>query len=160
MATQVKTIPTGFHSITPMLTVREPDKAIDFYKRALGAEERFRMQRPDGKVGHAELQIGTSVVMLGEASPEHGCASPRTLGGSPVGFYLYVQDVDTAIKRAISAGGKETMPVQDMFWGDRMGSFDDPFGHKWSLATHVRDMSPEEMQREQEKAFAKMPKSA
>ncbi len=154
----VKPMPEGYATITPSLTVDGADKAIDFYKRALGAEERFRMNRPDGKVAHAEIQIGTSVVMLGEASPEHGCTSPRTLGGTPVGFYIYVQDVDTAIKRAISAGGKETMPVQDMFWGDRMGSFDDPFGHKWSLATHVRDLTPEQIEKGQAEFFAEMAK--
>lgn len=159
MATKVKSIPTGFHSITPMLTVREVDKAIDFYKRALGAEERMRFKGPDGKsIMHAELKIGDSIIMLGGEQAEKGCSSPQKLGGTPVSLYLYVEDVDKAFNRAASAGVAVTMPVADMFWGDRCGQFMDPFGHRWSLATHKEDLSQEEMQKRGKAFFAEMAK--
>jgi uncharacterized glyoxalase superfamily protein PhnB len=160
MATKVKPLPAGFHSITPMLTVAEVDKAIDFYQRALGAEERMRFSGPDGSIMHAELKIGNSVIMLGSEHPEMGCRGPRMLGGTPVSLYLYVKDVDKAFHRATSAGGTVTMPVADMFWGDRCGQFVDPFGHKWSLATHKEDLSQEDVQKRGEASFAKMAKTA
>ena len=159
MATQVIPIPTGFHSITPMLTIREVDKAIDFYKRALGAEERMRFISSDGKsVMHAELKIGDSIIMLGREQAEMGCCSPQMLGGTPVSLYLYIEDVDEAFHRAASAGVTVTMPVADMFWGDRCGQFMDPFGHKWSLATHKEDLSQEEIQKRGDVFFAEMAK--
>ena len=159
MAIQVKAIPTGYHSITPMLTVREVDKAIDFYKRALGAEERSRFKGPDGKsIMHAELKVGDSILMLGGEHADQGCRGPQTLGGTPVTLYLYVEDVDTAFHRATSAGATVTMPVADMFWGDRCGQFMDPFGHKWSLATHKENLSQEEIQKRGEAFFAEMAK--
>jgi uncharacterized glyoxalase superfamily protein PhnB len=147
MTTQVQSIQAGYHSITPMLTVREVDKAIDFYKRALGAGERMRILGPDGKsIMHAELKIGDSIIMLGEEQPAKGCRGPQLLGGTPVSLYLYVEDVDKAFHRAASAGGTVLMPLADMFWGDRCGQFADPFGHKWFLATHQEDVPQEEMQ--------------
>ncbi|WP_447980110.1 VOC family protein [Candidatus Nitrospira bockiana] len=157
MATQVKPIPTGYHSITPALTVREVDKAIDFYTRALGAEQRSRFVGPDGKsIMHAELKIGNSVIMLGGEQVEHGCRSPQSLGGTPVALYLYVEDVDKAFARATSAGATVAMPVTDMFWGDRCGQFVDPFGHKWSVATRKEDLSQEEIQKRGHAFFAQM----
>lgn len=159
MATQVKPIPTDYHTVTPMLTVREVDKAIDFYKRALGAEERMRFTGPDGKhIMHAELKIGDSIIMLGGEQAEKGCSSPKTLGGTPVSLYLYVDDVDKAFQRATSAGVTVTMPVADMFRGDRVGQFTDPFGHKWSLATHKEDLSMDQIQKRGQAFFAEMAK--
>jgi uncharacterized glyoxalase superfamily protein PhnB len=147
MAIQVKPIPAGFHTITPMLTVREVDKAIDFYKRALGADERMRILGPGGKgIMHAEIKIGDSTIMLGEEQPAKGCHGPQSLGGTPVALYLYVEDVDRAFNRAASAGATVTMPVADMFWGDRCGQLTDPFGHKWCLATHKEEVTQEELQ--------------
>lgn len=159
MATPVKPIPTGYHSVTPMLTVRDVNKAIDFYKRALGAVERARFIGPDGNsVMHAELKIGDSVIMLGGEQADKGCRSPQTLGGTPVSLYLYVGDVDQAFHRATSAGATVTMPVADMFWGDRCGTFADPFGHAWSVATRKEDLSQEEIQKRGEAFFAEMAK--
>src|SRR5215831_319524 len=145
MATQVKPIPTGYHSVTPMLTVREADKAIDFYKRSLGAEEQTRFIGPDGKsIMHAE----------------QSCLGPQSLGGTPVSLYLYVEDADKAFHRATSAGATVTMPIADMFWGDRCGQFVDPFGHKWSVATRKEDLSQQELQRRGETFFAEMAKGS
>jgi uncharacterized glyoxalase superfamily protein PhnB len=161
MAIQVKAIPSGYHTVTPMLTVREVDKAIDFYKRALGAEERMRFMGPDGKsIMHAELKVGDSIVMLGGEQPAHGCRGPQSLGGTPVGLYLYVEDADQAFNRAVSAGATVLMPMADMFWGDRCGQLVDPFGHKWSLATHKEDLSQEEIQKRGAAFFAQMAKQA
>ena len=156
MATKVKGIPEGYHTITPSLAIRDAARALDFYKKAFGAEERFRMPGPDGKLMHAELQIGTSLVMLGEEMPDMGARSPQTLGGTPVSFYLYVEDVDAFWKRAVEAGAKPTMPLTDMFWGDRMGKLEDPFGHAWAPAQHIKDLTPEEMQKASEAFFAQM----
>lgn len=159
MATQVKPIPTGYHSVTPMLTVRDMNKAIDFYKRAIGAEERARFSGPDGKsIMHAELKIGDSVIMLGGEQADKGCRSPQTLGGTPVSLYLYVEDADKAFSRATSAGATVAMPVTDMFWGDRCGTFVDPFGHTWSVATRKEDHSQEEIQKRGEAFFAEVAK--
>ena len=147
-------IPPGFHTATASLTVSNAAEAIDFYKKALGAEEIMRMTGPDGKIGHAELKIGDSIIFLNDEMPGGvGCPkSPLTLGGSTGSVYLYVEDVDKSHERAVSAGGKSNMPVMDMFWGDRFGGFTDPFGHAWALATHTRDLSPEEIE-EGAKAF-------
>jgi len=140
-----------------MLTVREVDKAIDFYKRALGAEERMRFKGPDGKsIMHAEVKVGDSIIMLGGEHVEQGCRGPQTLGGTPVTLYLFVEDVDKAFNRAVSAGATVTMPVADMFWGDRCGEVVDPFGHKWFLATHKEDLSQDEMQERGKAFFAEM----
>jgi uncharacterized glyoxalase superfamily protein PhnB len=145
-------VPEGFHTITPSLTVRNGDEAIAFYKKALGAQERMCMRSPDGKITHAELQIGNSIVFMNEENPAWGCKSAQTLGGNATAFYLYVPDVDAAFQRALDAGGKTTMPVMDMFWGDRMGNFTDPFGFSWTIATHTQDMTEQELE-EGAKAF-------
>jgi uncharacterized glyoxalase superfamily protein PhnB len=150
-------IPEGFRSVTPMLVLRDARKAVEFYKKALGAEELMVMPGPDGKgVMHAEIRIGNSIVMMGEECPGAPCKSAETMGGSPVSFYLYVENVDEAFKVAIAAGAEVEMPVQEMFWGDRMGSVRDPFGYSWSLATHTRDLTPEEISKGAQEAFAQM----
>ena len=154
MKTNAKYIPDGFHAVTPYLTVKNAAQAIDFYKRAFGARERVRMPTPDGKVAHAELQIGDSIFMLGEECPERGNVSPEALEGTPVGLALYVQNVDEAFKRAVGAGASVKEPVSDKFWGDRTGLVSDPFGHKWMLLTHVEDVSPEEMKKRMSQAFS------
>jgi PhnB protein len=143
----VNPVPEGYRTVTPYLIVSGAAKAIDFYKRAFGAEERVRMPMPDGKIGHAEIQIGDSIVMLADEFPQMGAQSPQTIGGTPVGLCLYVADVDVLFKRAIAAGAKEERPVQDQFYGDRSGTLIDPFGHKWTIATHIEDVTPEEMER-------------
>jgi PhnB protein len=159
--TQVKAIPEGFHTITPHLTVRDANRAIGFYKKAFGAEVLHVAPAPGGKVMHAALRIGDSVLMLNDEFPEMGGAlAPPASGGSGVALHIYLENVDAAFERAVSAGATVKMPVMDMFWGDRYGQVMDPFGHKWSLATHVRDVSEDEMRQAQEKAFRKVPKSA
>ncbi len=140
----VKPIPDGYHSVTPYLIIKGAADAIEFYKKAFGATELFRMDH-EGKVGHAEIKIGDSPIMLSDEHPELGCTSPTTLGGTPVSIMIYVDDVDTIFKQAIAAGGEQQKPVQDQFYGDRSGSLKDPFGHIWHVATHVEDVSPEEM---------------
>jgi PhnB protein len=145
MKNKVKAIPDGFHAVTPYLTVRGAASAIDFYKRAFGATEILRMPGPDGKIMHAEITIGDSRVMLADESAVAGTQSPQALNGTACGVFLYIEDVDATFKQAIKAGGKEAQPVQDMFWGDRFGKMTDPFGHKWMLATHIEDVTPEEM---------------
>jgi PhnB protein len=155
MTVAVKPIPEGYHSITPFLTVRGADRAIDFYRRAFGAEELFRLNCPDGKtVMHAELKIGDSRFFLGDEVPGMDCRSPDTLGGSPSGIYLYVRDVDEAFRKAVDAGATVKRPLEDMFWGDRTGSVLDPFGHTWDLATRREDVPPDELKRRGEE-FAK-----
>jgi PhnB protein len=153
---KVQAIPTGYHAITPNLVVSDGAKAIDFYTKAFGAEEVMRMPGPRGGIIHAELRIGDSMVMLGEEMPDMGAKSPKAYGGSPVSFYVYVQNVDAAWERAVKAGAKPVMPLADMFWGDRTGRLEDPFGHHWSLAQHVADLTPEEMQKGQEAFFAQL----
>ena len=161
MTSQVKAVPEGFHTITPHLTVRDANGAIEFYKKAFGAQVLNVAPGPGGKVLHAAIKIGDSIVMLNDEFPEFGGQlGPSATTGSPVALHIYLDNVDAAFERAVSAGATVKMPLIDQFWGDRYGVVTDPFGHRWSLATHTRDMSPEEMQREQEKAFAKMPKSA
>jgi PhnB protein len=154
MPSQVQPIPKGYHSVTPYLVVDDAAKAIDFYQRAFGAKEIMRMATPNGKVSHAEIQIGDSMVMLSEEMPGSGAKSPRSLGGSPVGIFLYLENVDSVFNQAKSAGAKVEMPLADMFWGDRYGKLVDPFGHLWSLATHKEDVAPEEMKKRAEKAMA------
>jgi uncharacterized glyoxalase superfamily protein PhnB len=155
----VKPIPDGYHTLTPYMTVRDAARAIDFYKKAFGAVERGVMKGPDGKVMHAELKIGDSVFMLADEFPEYGALSPQSTGGAGMGLHIYLEDVDSAFDRAVQAGANVEMPVSDMFWGDRYGKLADPFGHKWSIATHKRDMSPEQMEEEM-KAQMPMQKSA
>jgi PhnB protein len=156
MPSKVQPIPKGYHSVTPFLVVDDGAKAIDFYQRAFGAKEIMRMATPGGKVSHAELQIGDSMIMLSEEMPGSGSKSPRSLGGSPVGIFLYLENVDSVFNQAKSAGAKVEMPLEDMFWGDRYGKLVDPFGHSWSLATHKEDVSPQEMKKRAEQAMAKM----
>ena len=147
MKTKVKPIPDTYHTATPYLTVRSAADAISFYQRAFGATELFRMPGPNGKIMHAEIVVGDSHIMLADESAASGSQAPPTLNGTAVGIFLYVEDVDKTFKQALKAGAKETLPVQDMFWGDRFGRLTDPFGHKWMLATHIEDVSPEEMER-------------
>jgi PhnB protein len=147
---KVKAIPDGYPQVTPYLCVDGAAAAIDFYGRVLGATERMRMGGPDGKVGHAELQIGSGLVMLADEFPGMGQRSPRSLGGSPVTVSVYVEDVDAVFAKALDAGAKEVRAVETQFYGDRAGQFEDPWGHLWSIATHVEDVSPEEMARRAE----------
>jgi uncharacterized glyoxalase superfamily protein PhnB len=156
----VKAIPEGYHSITPFMTVRDAARAIEFYKQAFGAVEKGVMKGPDGKVMHAELRIGDSIVMLTDEFPEFGSLSPQTSGGAGMGLHIYVEDVDSAFERAVKAGAKVEMPVSDMFWGDRYGKLSDPFGHKWSIATHTADLSSQQIEKAQEEFMANLPKSA
>ena len=140
----VKPIPDGYHSVTPYLTISGAADAIEYYKKAFGATELFRMDH-QGKVGHAEIKIGDSPIMLADEFPEMAQVSPKTLGGSPVGIMIYVDDVDTIFNRAIAAGGEQQKPLQDQFYGDRSGTLKDPFGHVWTVATHKEDVTSEEM---------------
>ncbi|MGQ0805407.1 MAG: VOC family protein [Actinomycetota bacterium] len=141
----VKPIPDGYPQVSPYLVVDDGAKAIDFYTKVLGATERTRMPAPGGKIGHAELQIGDSVVMLADAFPDMGYESPKKIGGTPVTISVYVDDVDKTFATALEAGAKELRAVENQFYGDRSGQFEDPFGHRWSVSTHVEDVSPEEM---------------
>ena len=152
----VKPIPDGYHTLTPFLTVRDASRAIDFYQQAFGAQVRGGVAKdPDGKVMHAELKIGDSIIMLSDEYPEFGSLSPQSGGSTSMGLHIYVDDVDHAFDRAVKAGAHVEMPVADQFWGDRYGRLKDPFGHKWSLATHKTDLAPEEMKRGMDEAFAK-----
>jgi uncharacterized glyoxalase superfamily protein PhnB len=154
-AAKVLPIPRGYHTITPHLVCRNSVGAIEYYKKAFGAKELSRMPMPGGGVAHAEMQIGDSRFMLADEMPQMGATAPETVGGSPVHIFLYVKDVDQVFAKAVSAGGAATMPPMDMFWGDRYAKLTDPFGHKWSLATHIEDMSPKEMARRGQEAFSK-----
>ncbi len=144
---EVKPIPDGYPRVTPYLCIDGASAAIDFYREVFAASERMRMPAPDGKVGHAELQLGDSVIMLSDEFPEMGVRSPQTVGGTPVTLSVYVEDVDGVFDRAIQAGATALRPVEDQFYGDRTGQFEDPFGHRWSVATHVEDVPPDEMAR-------------
>jgi PhnB protein len=149
----------GYQTVTAALTVRNGADAIEFYKKAFGAEEIMRVPGPDGKsLMHAEIRVGNSRIMLGDESPAMGCLAPVTLGGPGGSLYVYVPDVDAAFKRAVAAGAKALMPVTDMFYGDRLGQVEDPSGHRWGLATHVEDVAPDEMMRRQREFFASMAK--
>jgi PhnB protein len=143
----VQPIPEGYPRVTPYLIVHDCSAAIDFYCSVLGATERMRMGGPDGKVGHAELAIGDSLIMLADEHPEIGAVGPKSVGGTPVSLHVYVEDVDSVFQRALDAGAKERQPLEDKFYGDRSGGFEDPFGHVWHVASHVEDVSPEEMER-------------
>ncbi|MDR5834058.1 VOC family protein [Caballeronia sp. LZ034LL] len=147
-------IPPGMHSLTPHLCCAGAAEAIDFYKRAFHAVEMGRMPGPDGRLMHAMVKIGDSMLMLVDEHPEFGMLGPKAIKGSPVTVHLYVTDVDATVRQAAEAGAKVTMPVADMFWGDRYGRLEDPFGHQWSVATHKRDMNPEEMKAAMEKGCA------
>jgi PhnB protein len=142
----VKPIPEGYHSVTPYLVIDGAAEALEYYKTAFGAIELFRMEH-EGKIGHAEMKIGDSPIMLADAPPSDGHVSPKTLGGSPVGIMIYVDDVDTTFQQAIAAGGVEKKALQDQFYGDRSGTLTDPFGHVWTVATHKEDVSPEEIEK-------------
>ena len=155
---EIEKIPKDYHSITPALIVKNGDEAIEFYNNGFGVEDRSRMKGPDGRVAHAELKLGDSVFMLSDEYPEMKCLSPKTIGGSPVSMYVYVDDVDSIFNKAISAGAKVLDPVKDQFWGDRHGRLEDPFGHLWSIATHKKDLSEEEMKKAAEAAFSQMSK--
>ncbi len=142
----VKPIPDGYHSVTPYLIIKGAGDAIEYYKKAFGATELFRMAH-EGKVGHAEIKIGDSPIMLADEHPDMGHVGPKTLGGTPVGIMIYVEDADTVFNQAIAAGGVQNKPLQDQFYGDRSGTLTDPFGHVWTVATHKEDVTPEEMDR-------------
>jgi PhnB protein len=150
----VEPIPEGYPRVTPYLIVDGADAAIDFYKSVLGASERMRMGGEGGKVGHAELEIGSSVVMLADEHPEMDARGPKSVGGTPVSLHVYVEDADGVFQRATEAGARALSPVEDKFYGDRMGSFEDPFGHRWHVATHVEDVPPEEMSKRMAEAEA------
>ena len=141
-----KPIPEGYHSVTPYLIINGAADAIAYYTKAFGAIELFRMPAPGGTIGHAEIKIGDSPIMLADEAPEMGYKGPKTLGGSPISIMIYVDDVDTVFSQAIAAGGTEQRPVKDQFYGDRSGTLEDPFGHVWHVATHKEDVSPEEME--------------
>ena len=160
MSESVKIIPEGYHSVNPYLVVRNADRAIEFYKKAFGAEERSRMHGPDGKaIMHAELKIGDSVFMLTEESPDMKALSPESIGGSPVSLYVYVKDVDSIFNQAVSEGATILHPVNDQFYGDRSGYLKDPFGHLWSIATHKKDLSPDELRKAGQAFFEQMSKA-
>ncbi len=150
----VKPIPDGYPQVIPYLTIDGAAEAIEFYGKVLGTRERMRMPSPGGRVGHAELELGDSVIMLSDEHPEMGVRGPKALGGSPVTIAVYVEDVDAVFKRAIDNGASSTRDVEDQFYGDRSGQFEDPFGHKWNVATHVEDVPPDEMAKRMEKAMA------
>ena len=149
-----KAIPDGYRTATPYLIVKGAAEAIEFYKRAFGATEMLRMADPQGKIHHAEIRIGDSMIMLADEQPAMGYRSPRSIGGSSVSFLLYLEDVDAVFERAVKAGAKAQQPVKNQFYGDRSGTLEDPFGHVWTVATHVEDVPPEEMQRRAAAAMA------
>ena len=153
MATATKPIPEGYHSATPYLIVKGAAEAIDFYKRAFGATESFRMADPKGGIAHAEIRIGDSAIMLADEHPNMGYRGPRSLGGSAVSIMLYVADVDATFEGAVKAGARAQRPVANQFYGDRSGTLEDPFGHIWTISTHVEDVAPDEMKRRAEAAF-------
>jgi len=146
-ATKVKAIPEGYQGATPYLCVKDGAKALEFYKKAFGAKELMRMAGPDGKIGHAEIKIGEAIIMLADEFPERGFLSPQSIGGTPVSMMLYVDDVDGFVNKAAAAGGKIQKAVEDQFYGDRAGQLEDPFGHRWYIATHIEDVAPDEMKK-------------
>jgi PhnB protein len=145
MASKAKPIPDGYHGATPYLCCKDAAGAIAFYKKAFGATELMRLAEPTGRIGHAEVKIGGAVIMLSDEHPEIGVRSPQSLGGTPVGIHLYVEDVDALSNQAVAAGAKLVRPVADQFYGDRSGTLEDPFGHRWYVATHIEDVSSEEL---------------
>ena len=156
----VKPVPEGYHTITPFMTVRNAARAIEFYKQAFGAQEIGVMKGPDGKVMHAELKIGDSIIMMGDEFPEYGSLSPESVGGSSGGLHIYVPNVDEAFDRAVKAGAQVEMPVADQFWGDRYGRLKDPFGHRWSIGTRVREVPMDEMKKAMDESMSPMKKTA
>jgi PhnB protein len=156
MAVQVNPIPSGYHTVTPYLTLNDCARALDFYKKAFGAQVLVRMDGPPGKIGHAEIKIGDSMIMLADEMAGGGTRAPQSLGGTTTAIFLYVNDVDSSFKQAVDAGAKAEMPPTDMFWGDRFGKLTDPFGHSWAMATHKEDVAPEEMRKRAEREMAKM----
>ena len=154
MANKAQAIPKGYHTVTPSLFVVGAAKAIEFYKKALGAEELMRFPGPDGAIMHAEIKIGDSIVMLADEMPEQGGRGPKSIGGTPVSFFVYRENVDAEWKRAVDAGAKVLVPLADQFWGDRTGCLEDPFGHQWWLAQHLRDLTPDEIRKNAEAFFA------
>ena len=155
----VNPIPDGYPQVTPYLCVDGASAAIEFYGKVFGAKERMRMPAPDGRIGHAELEIGDSLVMLSDEYPEMGHRGPKTIGGTPVTISVYVDDVDDAFERAVSSGATSVQEVEDRFYGDRTGTFEDPFGHRWSIATHVEDVPPDQMAKRAAEAMAQMASS-
>jgi uncharacterized glyoxalase superfamily protein PhnB len=153
MQAQVRPIPEGFHTVTPHLVCAGAADALAFYKQAFGAEELSRMPGPGGKIMHAEMRIGDARIMLADDFPDYGSLGPLALKGTPVYIHLYVEDANAVFAQAVEAGAKPVMPLADMFWGDRYGQIEDPFGHKWSIATHQRDVTPEQMQEDMNKMF-------
>lgn len=156
MAKATKPIPEGFHALTPHLVIGGAAQAIEFYKKAFGAEERGRMPGPDGRIMHAQLMIGGSPLMLNDEFPEMNAKGPKSLGGTPVTIHLYVTDADKVYQQAVAAGARPIMPLADQFWGDRYGIVEDPFGHHWSIATHVEDLTPQEISQRGQAAMAQM----
>jgi uncharacterized glyoxalase superfamily protein PhnB len=155
---KVKPIPEGFHTITPHIVVKDASKALDFYKKAFGAEELGRHLGPDGKsIMHALVRVGDSMLMLNDEFPDMGCRGPQSIGGTAVTLHLYVQDADKAFERATKAGAKVTMPLLDQFWGDRYGIVTDPFGHMWSIASHIKDLTDAQVAEAAKAAFASTP---
>jgi PhnB protein len=152
----VQPVPEGYHTVTPYLAVDNAAEAIDFYRRAFGAKERVRMSGPGDSVMHAELEVGDSLVMLSDPFPQASTTPPKELGGTSASVFMYVEDIDAVYRQAIDAGASSLMEPDDMFWGDRFGSVQDPFGHSWTIATHVEDLEPEEMQRRSEEFMAQM----
>ena len=161
MKNQIKAVPDGYHTLTPHLVVKGASQAIEFYKKAFGAEEIGRVPGPDGKsLMHAELKIGDSRLFLVDEFPEMDCRGPQSIGGTPVTIHVYVEDVDAAFSKAVTAGAQVRMPLADMFWGDRYGVLADPFGHAWSLATHKEDLTPEEISERAQAAMSGCASSA
>jgi PhnB protein len=155
----VKPIPEGYRMVTPYLAVEDAAGAIEYYKKAFGASERVRMDAPGGKIGHAELEIGDSLVMLSDPFPQSSTKPPNEVGAATSSVFMYVEDVDAAVKKAIDAGATIVMEPEDQFWGDRFGTIKDPYGHIWGIATHVEDVSPEEIERRGREAMAAMSSS-
>jgi PhnB protein len=162
MTQKVKSIPDGYHTVTPFLSLKDASKAIQFYQHAFGAKEIEKHHAPDGKVMHAVLKIGNSLIMLADEFPQSNCgiSSPHSLKGSSAMFHLYVEDVDAAFEKALKAGAKVKMPVADMFWGDRYGQLEDPFGHLWSLGTHKADLTPEQVEQGAKECFKEIKSSS
>jgi len=152
----VQPIPEGYNTVSPYLAVDDAERAIEYYKKAFGAEETVRMNAPDGRIGHAELKIGDSHIMLSDPFPQSSTKPPTDLGGTSVSIFMYVEDVDAVVHKAVDQGATVTMEVEDQFWGDRFGSITDPFGHSWSIATHVEDLTPEEIEERGKAAMAAM----
>jgi PhnB protein len=156
MAAKVKPVPQGYRTVTPYLTVNDAARAIDFYKRAFNAQEVMRMGTPNGKIAHAEIKIGDSLIMLGDEMPQGTVKAPQSVGGTTAGIFLYVENVDESFNQAVSAGAQPEAKPSDMFWGDRFGTVRDPFGHHWSMATHIEDVAPADMKQRMQEAMAKM----